>query len=258
MKKNKIVKRLAICLAAMAATTFVACEKAPSSGGSGNTPLTATQWSELFTQIESSEKLAAAITYSYSVPSDDLTTAWTVKMDGNVRYQKEVIGRDKYVYEGYSVYDDDTMTMVNYRLDGASSKWTKRINTYTEANYEADKESGDVLHSIGFYYVGYCLQEGDPTQYALIDLFSAFTYQEDSGCYTATLYIFDDDNQEQPTYRETKFTCKFVGRKLVQMINEYEYDGVTSITTVNLTEGESLSVPQSVVEGATEASGGKK
>ncbi len=265
MKSNKRIKRLAIATAALTAFALVGCNEETPEASSPETSvpevraLTQTEWTAAFTQLEGLERLAAEVTYAYNIPSDDLTTAFIVKMDGNVRYQKEVMGNNKYVYEGYSVYDDTTMTMVNYRLDGANSTWKKRTNTYTESNYESAKKNGSVLHSIGLYYCEYSLSETDTTKYALADLFSSFTYDKGENSYSATLYrICEYDEEDNPVYGATKFTCKFEEEKLVELSNEYEWEGVKSVSTIKLTAGESLSVPASIVEGATEASGGKK
>ncbi len=259
MQRSKFGRILTVFLAGFTLLACGSCGEEAKTNAPEKKALTEIQWKDAFSKIEKADKLAAEITYTYNVPADDLTTAWTVKMDGNIRYQKEVQGNNAYVYEGYSVYDDATMTMVNYRLDGVDSSWTKRTNTYTENNYEDAKKKDAVLYSIGLYYYEYSLSATDTMKYTLADLFTAFTYDKESNLYRATLYMISDyDEQNNPVYTATKFTCEIENEMLVQIVNEYEFNGIKSVTTIKLTQGESFSVPQAIVDGATEVSGGKK
>ncbi len=148
----------------------------------------------------------STISFEAEMNTPEMNSVQTVKQHNSVTYQTQAMGEN--LQRQYVLYDDATYTMTRYS-DHAGT-WKKYTTVYNNAEeYTTIKVTHMGLAETVFGSEYSLQQSGEPV--GLGELYSGFTYDSDSGVYTANVYYVEDG----VGYYESVWTLKFENGKVV-------------------------------------------
>ncbi len=221
--------------------------------------VTEAEWQAAFNALESEEKLSAEIVYTHSETPTQSTLLRmvnaTVAKDGYTTYSRFAYTSSNYDSEEYYTFEEASLVATKYYRAGEASNWSKTVSSYSSVeeydtfyhDYDAVKR---YLNATGNFRTS-----ATGADITMSELYSHFTYDASVGGYTATVYhktTFDlvtGKHNYEPFDRVFYFEDGIL-RKSVTVTTS---NGVETVATATITYGETVTVPQEVLDATQDA-----